>query len=527
MLNARIPAMRSQALIGAAVFIFCLVAAWEVGGTVAGGDLRTLEIVALGFVVCAAIIATMRDWRTGFYLFFVFMMFEDLPRKYLGNNVYLFFGKDVLLGFVYLSFYLAVRRRREKTFRPPFLLFFSLFFFLGVLQIFNPYSPSILYGLLGLKLYFYYVPLLFVGYALIRNDEDLRKFLAINAALAGVIGGLGIVQAIVGQQFLNPEHLAPELENLGNLSKISPLTHQIVYLPDSVFVSAGRFAIYLTVAVIVLAGAAGYLLLHTVRGRKTVLVAFGVLGTAVLLSGSRGTIMSAGISLLALCAGFLWGAPWRWRQAHRLVRAIRRSFLIAAFGVAALILLFPNEAASRLAFYTETLSPDSSSYELSFRSWEYPINNLLAAFDVPNWMIGNGTGTASLSTQYVSKVLGRHEPMAWVEEGYGDLVVEMGILAPFLWILWSASLLYYGWKVVRRLRETRLFPIAFAIWWYAFWLLYPWMFGGLWSFQNYISNAYLWLLVGMLFRLPDLLASPTAPVTVSPRRFGAHGGFQF
>jgi len=527
LLNARIPAMRNQALIGWALFVLCIVAAWQVGGKVADGDMRTLELAALGFMACAAIVATLRNWRTGFFLFFVFMMFEDLPRKYLGNNLYLFFGKDVLLGFVYMSFYLAVRRKREKMFRPPFLLFLSLFFWLGVLQVFNQNSPHILYGLLGLKVDFYYVPLLFLGYALIRSDEDLRKFLVLNAVLAIVVGGLGIAQAILGNTFLNPEHLAPELEGLGNLSKVSPLTHRVVSLPDSVFVSAGRFAIYLVVAAIVVAGAAGYLLLYTPRGRKTVFVAFGVLGTAAALCGSRGAVVSVAIGMGVLCVGFLWGAPWRWRQAHRLVRAIRRSFIVAALSLAVLTVLFPEEVGSRMAFYTETLNPNSSAYQLSFRTWEYPIANLLQAFDNPNWLLGNGIGTASLGTQYVAKLIGQRGPGIWVEEGYGVLIVEMGIIAPFLWILWTAALLYYAWKVVRRLRQTRLFPIAFAILWYAFWLLYPWTFGGLSAYQNYTSNVYLWILVGILFRLPDLMTNPVAPATASPRRLGAHGGLQF
>ncbi len=49
---------------------------------------------------------------------------------------------------------------------------------------FNQNSPSIWYGLLGFKVYFYYVPLLFIGYALVRNDEELGKFLRANALLA-------------------------------------------------------------------------------------------------------------------------------------------------------------------------------------------------------------------------------------------------------------------------------------------------------------------------------------------------------
>lgn len=513
-------------MIGLGVTVLGVWAAWQLGEKLAANDMQSVMFVALGVAGCVVAITVLGRWRTGFYLFFVWMMFEDLARKYMGNNLALFFGKDVLLALVYISCYREVRRGREKTFRPPFLIFFHLFFWLGVLQIFNQNSPHILYGLLGFKVYFYYVPLLFVGYALIRTDDDLERFLVANAWLAGAIGSLGIIQAIVGNSFLNPEHLAPELEDLGNLYKASPLSNRILSLPDSVFVSSGRFAEYLVCVFILALGTAAYLLLHTPRHRTLVFGVVGALGVATLLSGSRSAVVGVVASALVLPVAFLWGAPWRWGQAHRMVRAIRRTFIVAALALAALILLFPEDAGSRLAFYAETLDPGSSAYEGTNRSWDYPIGNLLHAFEKPNWLMGNGIGTTSLGGQYVAKVLGTRPLDLAVEEGYGQLIVEMGIVAPFLWILWTGALLYYSWKVVRRLRDTRLFPIAFAITWYAFVLLYLFTYAGLDAYENYVSNAYFWLLVGILFRLPDLLASSPAPSAVPssrPRR----GRFQF
>jgi hypothetical protein len=523
LLTARLPAMRSQAWLGLCLFILAIVAAWQIGQKVAADDTRSLIYVTLGFAACAVCVTALRKWRTGFYMFLVWMLFEDLVRKYMANNLALFFGKDILLAFVYAAAYIEIRRGREKTFRPPFLFFLGLFFWLGVLQIFNQNSPHILYGLLGFKVYFYYVPLLWVGYALIRSDEDLRKFLVFNAVLAGVIGGLGIAQAILGNSFLNPEHLAPELEDLGNLSKVTPLTGRVLSLPDSVFVSSGRFALYLIMALILALGTASYLLLHTPRNRKLVFTVIGVLGIAALLSGSRSAFVGSVVSVLVLCAGFLWGAPWQWGQAHRLVRVIRRSFIVLALGMAALLMLFPDEAGSRLSYYAETLSPTSSAYEGTNRSWDYPIGNFLSAFDGPNWVLGNGIGTASLGTQYVAKLLGQRPPGLWVEQGYGNLIVEMGLIAPFLWFLWSAAVLYHSWKVVRSLRRTRLYPIALAICWYSFFLLVPLTYEGLAAYQNYTCNVYFWLLTGILFRLPDLLANPPLPAVVpatAPRRSG-------
>ena len=526
-LNPRIPSVRNQALIGVGVFVAGLWLAWAAGGKVASNDTQSLVYGALVFAACVVAVVILRNWRTGFYLFFVWLMFEDLFRKYLGNNLALFFGKDVFLALVYIAFYIEVRRGHEKTFRPPFLIFLSIFFWLGVLQTFNPNSPHILYGLLGLKIYFYYIPLLFIGHALIRSDEDLRKFLVVNTVLAGAIAALGIVQAILGNSFLNPAVLAPELRDLGNLYKVTPISNQGLSLPDSVFVSAGRFQEYLIVTFILVVGSAAYLLLQTKKNRVMTFAAVGTIGVAALLSGSRGAVVSVAMSGFFLSVAFLWAAPWRWHQAHRLVKAIRRSVIVAGLGVAVLILIFPEEAGSRIAYYTETLNPNSSAYQLGDRTWDYPIQNLKDAFTRPNWIIGNGIGTASLGGQYVSKLTGVVPPAVSVEEGYGQLIIEMGILAPFLWIMWTAALLYYCWKVVRQLRETRFAPIGLAIVWFAFLLLYAFTYAGLDAYENYTCNAYLWLLVGILFRLPDILANPSAPVIVQPKASAKRGRHLF
>jgi hypothetical protein len=527
MSTARIPVMRNQALIGVGMFGVGLWLAYEVGGKIAVGDLKTIALVAFVFAGCVVAVTILRNWRSGFYLFLTWLLFEDLVRKYMGNNMALFFGKDVLALLTYISLFTAVRKGREKSFRPKFLLFLVIFMWLGLMQIFNPNSPNVLYGILGFKIYFFYVPLIYVGYVLIRNDEDLRKFLVTNAVLAGIISILGIIQAIVGHSFLNPTILAPELRDLGELDRYSPISNQVLSLPTAVFVSAGRFANYLIVATILMIGTSGYLLLYTTRSRKLVFFATALIGGAILFSGSRTAVVYCAASVLVLAVGFMYGAPWRWRQAHRLIKAVRRSFVGASLGLAAILLIFPAEVGSRIAFYAETLSPNSSAYELSNRGWDYPIRNLMLAFTNPNWVMGNGIGLASLGSQYVAKLLHQKAPNIWVEEGYGQLIIEMGIVAPFLWILWTAALLYYMWRELRLLRQTRFFPIAFAIFWYAFLLLYPFTYGGLAPYQNYVSNAYLWLLVGIFFKLPDVLAATPTPALAPQGRGRRPGGLQF
>lgn len=520
--------LKNQQLIGLSLLVLSLYAAWRVAGTIATGDLTSLYYAAFGFAGLFVAVTILRNWRLGFYFFLTWLLFEDFVRKFLGNNMAIYFGKDVLVGLVYVSLFVEIRRGRAKLLHLPFWAPLLLFVWLGILQVFNFNSPHILYGLMGVKIYFYYIPLMFVGYALLRTDEDLRKFLAVNAVLASAIAALGIVQAIVGNSFLSPKVLAPELQELGDLDKMTPLSNQMFNLPASVFVSSGRFSIYLVSAGILAMGSVGYLLLHSKRSRKLVFVSFGAICVAALLSGSRGAVIYLLISSVVLTVGFLWGAPWRWGQAHRLVRAVRRSFIMGAFGLALLVSFFPDEAGSRVAFYIETLNPSSSAYQGSNRGWAYPIENLELAFTNPNWVLGNGIGTASLGTQYVAKIAKIPRRDIWVEEGYGNLIIEMGIIAPFLWIAWTGALLYSSWKITYRLRETRLFPIAFAIIWYVFLILYPLTFGGLSPYQNYICNAYLWLLVGMLFRLPDVLeSSPNPSAAVINEQGLRRGGLRF
>ncbi|MGH9700742.1 MAG: hypothetical protein ACRD52_14965, partial [Candidatus Acidiferrales bacterium] len=178
--NVRIPAVRAQAVIGFSVFLLGIWIAWLIGGKIAAQDMDSIAYAALGMACAVVAVTILRNWRLGFYFFFVWLMFEDLVRKFMGNNMAIYFAKDVLVGLTYISLYMEIRAGRVKRFRPPFMLFLFLFIWLGVVQVFNSNSPNILYGLMGLKIYFYYIPLMFVGYALIRNDEDLRKFLAVN-----------------------------------------------------------------------------------------------------------------------------------------------------------------------------------------------------------------------------------------------------------------------------------------------------------------------------------------------------------
>jgi hypothetical protein len=302
---------------------------------------------------------------------------------------------------------------------------------------------------------------------------------------------------------------------MSTLYRVSPITGLVAYRPCSVFVSAGRFQNFIIASWIIILGFGGYLILRSKKGRTVAFVTLGIVAGAALMSTSRGVMMWCCGSALVVMAAFVWGAPWKQKEVTRVIRSIQRVALLGGLAIVTLSVIFPEQVNSRFAIYAETLSPYSTATELAYRTREYPLRNFLQAFDTPRWMYGYGTGTASLGIQYVARIL--HQPVTGisVENGYGQLVIEMGIVGLLLWIVLGASVSISAWKVVKHLRGSPWFPIAFVIFWFIFLIFFLVGYTSLSFYQDFLVNAYLWILVGILYRLPGMALSA---------QFAAEGG---
>jgi hypothetical protein len=99
----------------------------------------------------------------------------------------------------------------------------------------------------------------------------------------------------------------------------------------------------------------------------------------------------------------------------------------------------------------------------------------------------------------------------------------MGIGGLLLWIVMSLAITVSAWKVVKKLKGSPLFPLGFVIFWYALFLLFPAMSGGMQAYEDFLFNAYFWLLLGVLFRLPTIALSAqfaaNAPAAQPRRRW--------
>jgi hypothetical protein len=514
---------RRRPLIVFGVWVVGAFAAYETAQYVINDDMTGLAYAAMCLVGGAIVVGILNNWRNGVYFFLSWLLFEDFARKFLGNNIAIYFAKDFFVLVVYISFFTAFRRKEVPFFRPPFLMPLLIFIWFGVMQIFNPASTTIWYGLMGVKMFFYYVPLIIVGYALVNSEAELRRFFTVNLILTLVIVSLGIAQSIIGPSFLNPAVQAEDLRVLSGSYRVSPITGLVAYRPTSVFVSAGRYADFIMVAWILVLGFSGYLLLRNKRGRTLAFIAIPITAAGAFLTSSRGSFMWGIINAAATSVAFIWGAPWRQGEALRVFRSVQRVAIGIALGIILLFYAYPDALLSRLAVYEETLLPDSPTSEVLHRGWTYPVDNFLGAFSYERWPYGYGIGTTSLGGQYVARFFNVKPPVLGVESGYGALVVEMGIGGLILWLIMSVAILFAAWKVVKKLKGSPWFPLGFVIFWYAFFLLFPATFGGIQPYEDFLLNAYFWLLLGLLFRLPTLALSAqfaaNAPATQPARRW--------
>jgi hypothetical protein len=489
------------------VFALTLAAAYAVANYILADDTAGLIYVGLAFLVSAFVVAMLKNWRRALYIFLVWLFFEDFARKFLGNNMAIYFAKDFLVAVVYLSFFLAWRRKQIQGFRPPFLLPLLFLVWFGFLQVFNPASPHIIYGVLGMKLFFYYMPLMVVGYALVDSEWEVRTFFKVNLIPIIAIAGLGIAQSIVGPTFLNPATMQEDIRELSGLYRVAPISGAIVYRPTSVFVSTARYVDFLHVAWLLALGFLGYTLLSYRKGRWLAFLSVSLIAAGLVLSASRGAFLWGILDVFVVFGAFLWGAPWRQREVMRILRTFLRIGLGITLAMTLLLASFPDALLGRLAVYSETLSPSSSASELTHRAWDYPLQNFLGAFTYERWPFGYGIGTTALGTQYVSRIFGVKPLGVGVESGFGALIVEMGIGGLLLWLVMATAVVLTAWKALRQLRGSPWFPVGTVVFWFAFIMLFPLMAGGIQAYEDFVLNAYLWLLIGILFRLPQIKVS--------------------
>jgi hypothetical protein len=444
-------------------------------------------VVGIG-VAAAVLPLALRRFQVAVGLFFAWLVVEDLVRKLAGNDLRVYFVKDFVYAVVLVGLVAAGRRAWREATGSSRLWLYALVGWAVLVSIPIAFQDWRL-PLLGLRLDFLYAPLVVAGFLLGRDRRSLERCLVGLAILGAIAGAVGIAQAVLGPEFLSPGQPTP---GLGNLVLVRGLPESgPVYRPTGTFVDPGRFS---SMAVVALTLSLSALVLRA-RWRPAVWGAALVAAAAVWVSGGRGGFL-VGALLIAIAA---WSMAFAFRRP-----ALGRAAAAAAAGVVAVGLLaafVPGLFQSRFAWYRETLDPRSPQNEWAFRLESY-WGSTVSGVELGG-LVGQGTGTESLGKQYLyggeaQSPVGLYQ----VEGGYASVAVEWGVVGLFLWTAWSLAWTRRQWRAAQAARGTPLAAAGLVIFGWMLFFLFFGFFAGLQGFQNYLANAYFWLLSGMIFALP-------------------------
>jgi len=96
---------------------------------------------------------------------------------------------------LFLGFFIL--RKTRFWFRGAPLVLFGLLALIVVIQAFNPKLPNHLVGLIGIKVWLFYIPLFFLGYHLVQNRQQLFRVLGLMSLVAIVPAVIGLVEVIL------------------------------------------------------------------------------------------------------------------------------------------------------------------------------------------------------------------------------------------------------------------------------------------------------------------------------------------
>ncbi|MER3452958.1 MAG: hypothetical protein C4344_04700, partial [Acidimicrobiia bacterium] len=334
--------------------------------------------------------AALRRWELAAGALLVWLVAEDLVRKLAGNDIRVYFVKDLFFAVAVMALVRSGRigaEFRTAVGRAGSVLAALIAWAVALsvpLAIEDWRIP-----LVGLRLDFAYIPLVVVGWRIASERESLVRWLVGLSVLGGLGSAVGIAQAAIGPSFLAPAGTVrglPHLVLVRGLPQSGP-----VYRPTGTFVDPGRYASFVLVALAVSLAA-----LLVTAGRRRLLVGVSAASAAagVWLSGGRAGLL-AGLGLVAAAA---LATPWALRRA-RLGRAVGAT-LLAAAAVAVVALASPRLFESRLHWYAQTLNPRSSNNEWSFRwnsYWGATVDGVARG-----GLLGQGTGRESLGKQYLT-----------------------------------------------------------------------------------------------------------------------------
>lgn len=431
------------------------------------------------------------------FLIYLLVIFEGSLRKWVlpEFNQVLFFIRDPVL---ILAYAIATRHGLWPRSQP---LFVAILWMAGVglllaaLQAASggPSDLRLILGVYGWRAYFLYVPLAFLVGSVFR-PLDLLRLLKLTLFLAVPIGALVMAQFFSAPgAAINVGNAAEEQLQFRGLGQTGERTR-----PMGPFSSgAGQQQFTATACAIALA----YLIApRRIRQPSFVLLALGSGGvlTAIALSGSRGTVLQCGLSML-----FAMGLVLLGRGGAVKGRALLWPVALALASLLLYPVLFPEGFAAFTERWTVAAAAESKGFEWGVfgRAFFGLVDFLRLAGDVP--LLGYGLGYGGNASITLGASIDGVKPGWLAETDFARHMVDLGPLFGTGYIAFRLVLAAWLTAMVLRVTRRSADPLPMLLLSYVAYVVVMGQITG----QGAI-NLYGWLFTGLLIAACRHAASP-------------------
>jgi hypothetical protein len=442
------------------------------------------EILTAGALLLWLYLFILVRWRRGFYLLMVYVPFAGAVTLALHLWWLSLLFKDIFFVVpIYIAFIgeLAVRSGVLRGFPRPIMLLLACLAALVILQTGNAGVTNPMMAFIGLKVWLFYMPLMFVAYAYVDSDKQFLKLCRLMVVLSFLPSAVSIIQIAMVRSLgysaameASYGDLAAQTTQLFSSTRFG--TRMFGRIPSIFTFATQFFGFCLSILV------PSYIVWRTDtshRWRRTGCLAFVAAAGGTFMSGSRAAFVFTPM-IVALTFAIDRGLKG-------LLKGIGSGLLIAWMVLAGLL------GIAVLDVY-ELVGDLFTNY-----AREVAYGGLVQALQ--SAPLGMGTGTNTGAARYAL-----YDPSAFVgiENYFAKAVYELGF--PGLIIVGGlfATIIAAGVNVRARARfaELRCWASAFL----AFFIV---MFFN--SFKGWLVdldpvNVYYWVFCGLLLKLPALQA---------------------
>ncbi|MBA3717019.1 MAG: hypothetical protein H0W87_02170 [Actinobacteria bacterium] len=383
---------------------------------------------------------------------------------------------------LFLGYFLL--RRTRFWFRGAPLVLFGLLALVVVVQAFNPELPNHLVGLIGIKVWLFYIPLFFLGYHLVKNREHLFRVLGLMSLVAIVPAVIGLVEVVL--YYTGHAQTVYDAYGASAASATQDFTTFVLSNGCTIRRVPSTFSFfyqyYLFGAAMVAVSFAWW---RASRPAGRQLWAAGVVFLVIFVAAMFSGVRLAFIVIPLLLAAIIALAA---RSANRLPwsgLAIGVACFAIAGGTAAGVCGFAAHISQTTTEETKDVGVRSVS-EAVHKTW-----------------LGLGAGSDSTAARYAFPDVKLATSVGAVQESwYVKAYLELGVFGLAIALALLGTLMYRSARVHLRLRDPRLKIVSAAILALMGWVL-------LYSLKaQYLDldpiNIYFWLFAGILMGLPRL-----------------------